>query len=127
MCINEFDGEKATATPNTDGLENDFYKIAINSNGTLTILDKKSNIAYNDVLMIEDGADDGDEYDFSPLKDDFIVTSKDVKANIDIKSFSNKTVFTISYDMVIPKDLYERKANLINFFFIINLFYFIVS
>ncbi len=108
--IKETDGEKATTMANIVNLENDFYKVDVNSNGSLTILDKASNITYNDVLMIEDGADDGDEYDFSPLKDDFIVTSKDVKANIDIKSFDNKTVFTINFDMVIPKDLDERKA-----------------
>ncbi|WP_317856091.1 mannosylglycerate hydrolase [Chakrabartyella piscis] len=92
------------------GMENEFYQIAVAENGSLTILDKETNKTYTDVLLLEDGADDGDGYDYSPLEDDFILTSKDIVAQTDVETYGNKTVCTIAYTMCVPKDLEERKA-----------------
>ncbi|MFE8730695.1 hypothetical protein, partial [Aeromonas hydrophila] len=44
-------------------LENDFYRIALNDNGTLQILDKLRGTTFDQVLTLEEGSDDGDEYD----------------------------------------------------------------
>ena len=63
-------------------IENKYYKITVNSNGTINLSDKRLMKEYKDMLTAEDGSDDGDEYDYSPLKDDFIITNKDVKAEI---------------------------------------------
>lgn len=106
-------GEVAVAT-SSNNTENEYYNITINKNGSLTILDKKTNTTYNNVLLIEDGADDGDEYDYSPLEDDFIVTSENVVATSEVKSFENKTEINIAYSMDIPKDLDSRKAKVVD-------------
>ena len=62
--INSEEGKK------TDKIENKYFNITVNENGSLNILHKDTNTLYENVLLIEDGADDGDEYDFSPLEDD---------------------------------------------------------
>lgn len=69
---------------------------------------------YKDVLILEDGSDDGDGYDFSPLEDDFIITSKNVKAEIDIKTYKNINKATISYNMHLPKDFKNRKQKILD-------------
>ncbi len=113
--IEECEGVVANATStNATTIENDFYTIRVEENGTLHIEDKKSNKTYSDVLLVEDGSDDGDEYDFSPLADDFIITSKDVKANVSVHTFTNKSEVEISFNLAVPKDLDSRKAKVID-------------
>ncbi len=90
--------------------ENEFFKITANSNGSLNITNKENGMTYNEVLTIEDGSDDGDEYDFSPLEDDFVITSKDVNANVHFEDRANKTTITSNFTMNVPKDLDSRKA-----------------
>ncbi len=90
--------------------ENEFFSITTNENGSLNITDKISGQVYKNVLTIEDGSDDGDEYDFSPLEDDFILTSENAKADVSIENFGDKTVIVSAFKMSVPKDLDSRKA-----------------
>lgn len=96
-------------TQSNEVLENKYYKIKVNPNGTLCIEDKENQQTYDSVLLLEDGSDDGDGYDYSPLLEDYIVTSKDVKANIKIQTSKYSSQAKISIDMCIPKDLESRK------------------
>ncbi|MHA1380809.1 MAG: alpha-mannosidase [Candidatus Helarchaeota archaeon] len=48
-----------------DTIENEFYRVKVNLNGLITVLDKKSGISYENICLFEDVADWGDEYDFS--------------------------------------------------------------
>lgn len=110
--VKEADGKIEVETPDTTRsyLENEYFKIQIQENGTLVVRDKVSDQLYTNVLLVEDGSDDGDGYDYSPLPDDFIVTSIDCKAESKVTEFKNKKFATISYSMSIPKDLESRKT-----------------
>ncbi len=112
--INEKDGKLEATSKSYGTAENEFYSIKVNSNGSLDITDKLTGKTFSEVLLIEDGSDDGDGYDFSPLADDFIITSKDAKAVSNIYSTENKTVIEIEYTMSVPKDLDSRKAKIID-------------
>ena len=101
--INSEEGKK------TDKIENKYFNITVNENGSLNILHKDTNTLYENVLLIEDGADDGDEYDFSPLEDDFIVKSDLVKCNYNISTYENSSEIAINYTLDVPKDLDSRK------------------
>ena len=57
-------------TSRDKSIENKFYKIHINDNGSLNIDDKKTGNTYKNVLLLEDSADGGDSYDYSPIEDD---------------------------------------------------------
>ncbi|VFS85680.1 Mannosylglycerate hydrolase [Kluyvera cryocrescens] len=50
-------------------LENAFWQIDLNDDGTLRLRDKDSGVIYSRVLEIEESADDGDEYDYSPSRE----------------------------------------------------------
>ncbi len=109
----EKEGQLATASK-TEKAENEFYAITVNTNGTLKVTDKVTGKEYDEVLLVEDGADDGDGYDFSELEDDFILTSKDVVATSKMTSTKNKSVIEIAYTMETSKDLDSRKAKVID-------------
>lgn len=92
-----------------DCLENEFYKIKIAQNGTLTVIDKMRSVTYEQVLLVEDGSDDGDEYDYSPLEHDFVLLSQSVKANSHITHHALLSKAEINFRMDIPSNLEARK------------------
>ena len=60
---------KQAQAVNASTIENDNYKLALN-NGQLTLTDKNTGRTIDNLLHFENVADDGDSYDFSPLKND---------------------------------------------------------
>lgn len=107
--IKEDNASKAVNNSNVNILENEYYQIKINSNGTLKIKDLFNNEDYDNVLLIEDSSDDGDGYDYSPLLDDYVLTSKDAKANYTITKSKYVTTANIEVKMNVFKDLKSRK------------------
>ncbi len=47
-------------------LENQFVQVALESNGALTLVDRRRNERYGDLLRLEDGGDAGDAYTYCP-------------------------------------------------------------
>lgn len=94
----------------TSDLENEFYRITINSNGTLTILDKETQLCFDRVLRIEDGSDDGDEYDYSPSRKEWLLYSDGFSAEITVRHEGFQSQALIKSRMDIPKDLAQREA-----------------
>ncbi|MHA2474403.1 MAG: hypothetical protein ACXAES_14345, partial [Promethearchaeota archaeon] len=50
-------------------MKNEFYHITIDSDGSISVLDKKTGMSYEKVCEFEDLGDWGDEYDFSGPKE----------------------------------------------------------
>lgn len=109
--LKESQGENQSTSQKdpADVIENRYYKIEVSGNGTLCIIDKESGNTYPKVLLLEDGSDDGDGYDYSPLEKDFTVTSRDVDADVKIRRLNHMTKAAIRYSMQVPKDLESRK------------------
>lgn len=89
--------------------KNEFYEITVNQNGSFNITDRLTGKIFSEVLSLEDGSDDGDEYDYSPLEDDFIVSSKDVHAETEILKYPHKTTIFSRVNLCIAKDLDSRR------------------
>lgn len=100
---------EANETSTKPVLENEYLKVMIEENGTLTITDKTDQSVYRKILMIEDGSDDGDGYDYSPLKEDFVITSEFEKAEIQCQRGAYAQNAKIKVSMAIPKNLSSRK------------------
>ncbi|CDU05834.1 Putative sugar hydrolase [Vibrio coralliirubri] len=90
-------------------LENEYYRINVNDNGTLTIFDKESEQVFDQVLRLEDGSDDGDEYDYSPSRQEWLLYSDEfpVETSIDHQGF--QSVANIAFRMNVPANLAERE------------------
>lgn len=90
-------------------IENRFYKIHFNNNGSINIHDKKTGHTYNNVLLLQDSADAGDSYDYSPAEDDWVITSEHSSAEILTTYGSNFEEAKINYNFRVPKDLESRR------------------
>jgi mannosylglycerate hydrolase len=106
---------------------NDFIEVKIADNGSLTVKEKKSSVVYTDLNVFEEGGNAGDEYDFSPPREDEIITTRDAKPEVTV--VHNGPLFAtvkITYQMEFPVDTDvnrrsdERKDSTIETFVTVN-------
>ncbi|MGW9018926.1 glycoside hydrolase family 38 C-terminal domain-containing protein, partial [Priestia megaterium] len=114
--IVEHDEEMKNSIVSKEQVETDFYKINVNPNGTLNIFDKQLDTMFKDVLLLENGGDDGDEYDFSPLRNETLIYSDKVKANVKITQNQYSAKIDIQYKLEVPEDLNKRKKQVMDGF-----------
>ncbi|HAI3783499.1 alpha-mannosidase [Escherichia coli] len=104
-------GNVIAAKSDAEGiLENAFWQIALNEDGTLQLVDKDSGVRYDRVLQIEESSDDGDEYDYSPAKEEWVMTSATAKPQCEITHEAWQSRAVIRYDMAVPLNLSERSV-----------------
>ena len=101
-------GISLPAPQGDQALENDYYRVTVNPNGTLDILDKQTFRRYQQVLELENGSDDGDEYDYSPARDEWLLTSGHLTAEVSYQHQPWQSTATISLNMPLPRTLEDR-------------------
>ncbi|MDB1125794.1 mannosylglycerate hydrolase [Vibrio algarum] len=102
-------GSVKVADQNMDVLENSFYKITVNNDGTLSVFDKETEETFEQVLRLEDGSDDGDEYDYSPSRQEWLLYSDEFEVKTSIKREGFQSVADIAFRMNVPENLTERE------------------
>jgi len=96
-------------------IENKFYKIFVNNNGTIDILDKEINTWFKNLAYLEDVGDWGDEYDFSGPNenqiDKIIITksNQDFVQNINVTNYGISATFSVVYNLDLPVSLSEDR------------------
>lgn len=89
-------------------LENEFYVINVEEDGSLTITDKENNVTYkNQGILVENG-DDGDSFNYSPPRKDLEVFSNKSEYSVEVSGSDIYDQAVIKFNMVVPKDLEER-------------------
>lgn len=113
--IVECDENVKNSFVSTNKVVTEFYEITVNPNGTLNIFDKKLNQSFEKVLLLENGGDDGDEYDYSPLPNEELIYS-DNAANVKTEISQNQygATINIEYTLAVPSNLEKRKAQLVD-------------
>ncbi|WP_061708391.1 mannosylglycerate hydrolase [Pseudenterobacter timonensis] len=101
--------QQATTSPDAL-LENAFWQITLNSDGTLRLRDKESGVIYDRVLEIEEGSDDGDEYDYSPAREEWLLSSAQCQHEVDVIHEGWQSRALIRCRMAVPLNLAERAA-----------------
>ncbi|HAV1835361.1 TPA: mannosylglycerate hydrolase [Enterobacter hormaechei subsp. steigerwaltii] len=91
-------------------LENAFWEITLNDDGTLRLLDKASGLIYDRALEIEESSDDGDEYDYSPSREEWRLTSAQGEHEVEVIHEAWQSRAVIRHRMAVPADLAERSA-----------------
>lgn len=92
-------------------LENAFWEITLNDDGTLRLLDKASGLIYDRALEIEESSDDGDEYDYSPSREEWRLTSAQGEHEVEVIHEAWQSRAVIRHRMAVPADLAERSAH----------------
>ncbi|VEN38251.1 unnamed protein product [Callosobruchus maculatus] len=91
-------------------LENAFWEITLNGDGTLRLLDKASGLIYDRALEIEESSDDGDEYDYSPSREEWRLTSAQGEHQVEVFHEAWQSRAVIRHRMAVPASLAERSA-----------------
>ncbi|MDQ1316829.1 MAG: Alpha-mann mid protein, partial [Candidatus Poribacteria bacterium] len=95
-------------------IENQFYRIKINTNGTMDILDKFTGIEYKECNLFEDREDCGDECNYSSIKNGQTktITNKAARANIRIiENGPVKATVEIKFSINLPKRLTKDRES----------------
>jgi alpha-mannosidase len=92
-------------------IENRFLRVDVESDGTLTVLDRCHGVAYQHLLRFRDQADRGDSYTFCPVEGDIPIESFEespitVKRRID----SCTQTLDIQLSMRVPEGLIEERS-----------------
>lgn len=90
-------------------LENSFYKITVNNDGTLAVFDKETEQTFEQVLRLEDGSDDGDEYDYSPSRKEWLLYSSEFDVETNVEHQALQSVAHIKFRMNVPTNLESRE------------------
>lgn len=72
-------------SPTRRTLENQYLRVQINDDGSLTITDKVNGRVYENMAYFEDGGDSGDTYDYSHPQEDRVLTSLGQEADITLE------------------------------------------
>ena len=93
-------------------IENEFYQVSVNVDGSLDILDKLNNHLYRKQAILEENGDDGDSYNYSPAKQDLVSysTAQPHRSQCIQNALSSKLI--IDYDFSVPSDLAARAKGL---------------
>lgn len=90
-------------------LENEFYRMSVNADGSLRIEDKLTGVVYDNQAVLEENGDDGDSFNYSPPRQDVVVRSCDgVAPKVAIEGSAVYGRAVIEHTMVVPADLEER-------------------
>lgn len=103
-------GDTTVERSNGKHIENEFYSIAVQENGALSITDKISGRVYSDQMVFEENGDDGDSYNYSPPERDLTVSS----LGADVETITSKSTvseeLSLRMKLKVPYDLNERSA-----------------
>jgi len=105
-----------------DQLENEFYQISLNPNGSISIFDKVNQKRFNDQLEIYAQHDFGDSYDYSPVNEKNKVISQLIKTSSEIKAMENFQQLKITNVYKIPREVKDNKKVNQTFEIIFNMF-----
>lgn len=92
----------------SDTIENEHYRITINRNGSLNILDKANEVLYQNQGIIEENGDDGDSFNYSPPIKDWVISSSEAEPQVTTKQSAIYQSVRVEFLLTVPKDLTER-------------------
>lgn len=89
-------------------IENEFYAITVNADGSLNITDKVTGHVYDHEAVLVENGDAGDSFNYSPPADDVVVRSDAFEATSTIEASAIYARATVEWTMMVPADLDER-------------------
>ena len=109
LGVRELDGSRPqppVASRGAASFETDAWGVSVRADGTLDLLDKATGTLLERVFAVECEGNDGDEYDFSPLRDGRRVVSSDVVSCEPLVTEGEHAVrVSVSYALDLPAAL----------------------
>ncbi|HKM98581.1 MAG TPA: alpha-mannosidase, partial [Buttiauxella sp.] len=102
------DGASQTLKENASVIENAFYRLEVEENGLLTINHKSTGKRYERQMLLVENGDDGDAYNYSPPRGDWVVTSEDCLVSACREMNDLNQSLLLEYVLNVPGNLEER-------------------
>lgn len=96
-----------------NALENEWLRLEINQ-GELTLIDKRNQQRYPHVLRLVDGGDSGDNYNYSPPEEDWLISSDGHLQNFECVRAPLMDSFILNWKMPVPQNAQARQAHQLN-------------
>jgi alpha-mannosidase len=91
-------------------LENEYLRVVINDSGSLDIEDKRTGKTWRNLLVFEDGGDNGDGYNYSPPRFDQVYGSGSATCSVALVSNGPvSAAFEIRHSWELPSGLDESR------------------
>ncbi|RDY29702.1 alpha-mannosidase [Romboutsia weinsteinii] len=104
----EIDASNQNSLVKENVLENEFIRAEVQENGSVKLLDKTTNKEFKDLCIYENTGDIGNEYIYMKPVGETPLTTKDVKAKIEIKEdLPYKAVIEITHNWEVPASANE--------------------
>ncbi|MEM3526604.1 MAG: glycoside hydrolase family 38 C-terminal domain-containing protein, partial [Candidatus Jordarchaeaceae archaeon] len=92
-------------------MENEYLRVKFNPNGSMDVTELLSGITFPGLHIFEDVGDNGDEYNYSKLKEDTVYTSENLNAEISFEKHPARVDAIVKVEMFLPKGLDEKNRN----------------
>jgi mannosylglycerate hydrolase len=93
-----------------NALENEFYRVTIQEDGGINIMDKEAGAVYTDLAFYEDSADSGDEYNYNPPLNQEIFVTRGGQAEISVlQDEPDWGTIRIKHSLELPRCLSEGR------------------
>jgi len=101
---------EVTIPPREWVLENEFLHLSVSPSGFITLTEKESGMIFPLGPLFEDGADAGDEYDYSPCEEDEVITTQNLIPNISWSRYTRSCQkIRLYYEMSLSEGLTEDR------------------
>lgn len=105
----EREQEKESLFIKPNKIENKYFIMEVKEDGSLTITHKESQAIFTDLCVYEDTGDIGNEYVYKQPIGDIPITTKNIKAKIEVKEDTPyRAVLEIKHTLFIPEEADQR-------------------
>ena len=95
---------------NEHHISNEWISLSVENDGSITLTDKRSGMIYQRVFELTNGSDEGDNYNFSPLEKDYLISSIGQAFTCQTLKGALSSTLKLTYTLLLPKNISERKA-----------------
>lgn len=95
-------------------LENEWLRLEADKKGSLTLTDKRSQQIYPHILQLVDGGDAGDNYNYSPPFEDWLINSDEFLTSLHGVQGPLQSSMTLNWQMEVPQNLAARQERCAN-------------
>ncbi len=103
--VEQIGGRRGSSLSSREGntIENEYVKVQVNENGSITLTDKTTGTTHNDFNTLEDGGDVGDEYNYDPPREERLFSNKNLKAEVKLFEMGPaRFTLRVEYELQLP-------------------------
>lgn len=102
-------GELPVTVSQAKRITNPWFELEHLADNTIRLTDLRNNRHYSNAFELVDGSDEGDNYNFSPLANDWLLSSHDCRQQVEVATGELFSTLKVSFEFELPADLAERK------------------